>query len=395
MKNKLLVGIIVLIIITAVLTTGCTKKEEDKPYVEIVKLPDKNTTITPPPKETNETPKDFNETTPKPDTDNDTEPTSNVHPLAKELPITERNFKVGTAGFVPTHWPNPTDRDWATLGDTIAEYGELYGVHTGWHENPDSEGIPQVVNIVYQITAKSNTKPYIAIGVEPDQLTQEEADNYFKENGQDFKNTAVKIAEKYHPEIMILGVEINRFYEKSPTGYEDFVTVYKETYDAIKEVSPNTEIGSNFQLEYMKGNAKVTGGNHEPHWQVIDMLGNKQDLVTFTTYPYFDYNTPTEIPEDYYTEIKDHTSKPIMITETGWPSKNVGSVKGSTELQIEYLKILLERTESLNLEALIWVFPHDINTGIAGGLFDSISLKENDGDEKPAFEYWEALQSLK
>lgn len=334
--------------------------------------------------------------TPKQNTPDITTPNETITPpseLTQELPISSRNFKIGTAGFIPPHYPKPQDADWQVLPQTVKEYGELYGVHTGWNENLN-EGIPQIIPIAYQFTQGSNTKPYIAIGVEPDTLSQSEADNYFAKNGKEFKNTAVKIAQTHKPDLIILGIEINRFYEKSPTGYNEFVKIYQETYAAIKEVSPDTKVASNFQLEYMKGGGKLTGNKHTTHWEAVSMLGDKQDIATFTSYPYLDYNNPEDIPEDYYTEISKYTSKPIMITETGWPTEKLQTIQASEDSQVTYLKILLDRTQSLDLYGIVWAFPYDINLGIAGGAFDSISLKANNGNSKKAWDYWMALKSL-
>ena len=100
------------------------------------------------------------------------------------------------------------------------------------------------------------------------------------------------------------------------------------------------------------------------------------------------------IPMNYYADLKQYTNKPIIITETGWPSQSTRIRAASEQAQIEYLKVLLIRTRSINLMGLMWVFPNDGTFGIAGGIFDYISMKRKDGSPKQVYAYWQALKSL-
>jgi hypothetical protein len=138
----------------------------------------------------------------------------------------------------------------------------------------------------------------------------------------------------------------------------------------------------------------LSGKTHAPHWQLIQQLNDAMDVVSFTSYPFFDYSMPSQIPNNYFSEIKNYTSKPIMITETAWPSTNRIVSGGSEQAQVEYLKILLQRLNAMNVYALVWIFPHDPNTGVAGGFFDDNSLRKSDGTPKLAFTYWQQLKAL-
>ena len=227
-------------------------------------------------------------------------------------------------------------------------------------------------------------------------MTQVEADNYFRQNGARFKDVAVAVAQKYKPKILLLGIEVNRFYEKSPFGFDDFVSTYSETYTAVKAVSPETKIGTNFQYEYMLGKAVYTGVAHTEHLNLIDRFAGKLDLVTLTVYPWLDYNDPTTIPTDYFAPVRVHTTRPLLITETGWPSEPIAgtAILASERAQINFLQWLLKATAGETMAGLVWAFPHDPDTGIANGAFDHISMKTNDGNPKEVWDFWEALRSL-
>ncbi len=314
--------------------------------------------------------------------------TNEQNPLTKELLITSRSFETGTAGFIPRNFPNPSQDDWIDFfKKEIASYGKYYGVHTRIDAAPDIDGIPEQVNVAYQ--AINNIEPYVAL------IIDYKDGPFTNTKGDDLKKAAVSIAKKYKPGYMSIGVELNSFYLFEPASFEIVVNYYKEIYDAIKEVSPNTKVMSNFQLDRMKGETAFTGQNFEPNWHLLKMFEEKLDAVSFTVYPYLNYKTVEEIPEDYLLEIRKYTNKPVFITETGWPSQSILiGVKGSEQEQVDYIKKITKQANDIKVEGIIWVAPHDFEFGEAADTFNHISLLNNDGTQKKAFEYWKAVQSL-
>ncbi len=200
-----------------------------------------------------------------------------------------------------------------------------------------------------------------------------------------YKNSAVTFAEEYKPEYLGLGIEINSVYVKSLEDFEEFVPFYNEVYDAVKAVSPRTEVFTVFQLERMKGLTLWEIEEVEPHWELIDRF--KTDLIAFTTYPGLYYRDPTDIPDDHYTEINNHTTKPIAFTEIGWHSaaSPVGW-ESSDQEQAEFVQLFFELTLELDKEIVIWSFMYD-NPDIIEP-FNSMGLRRSDGTTRPAWEAW-------
>lgn len=110
-----------------------------------------------------------------------------------------RSFMTGVSGFVPRNYPNSTDSDWQNLFDILPDFGELHGVHTGWNEGEldDEDNLPVIINLSYQVTSGSAMTPYVVIGFEPDNLSQQEADNYFNLYGEDFKEVCRLVAARF------------------------------------------------------------------------------------------------------------------------------------------------------------------------------------------------------
>ena len=206
----------------------------------------------------------------------------------------------------PKHWPDPTEADWADLFADIPLYGELYGVHVTStpDANVDDRGIPDTVQVAFDVTAGTDTETYAAIGIPFEPLTPAEASVYLDPDPdpdpdrERYRDLALATVREYEPGVVLLGVEINRFWELSPEGWDDFVDVYVELYDEIKAIAPDTLVGSNFQWDYMRGEAALTGQTHDEHLFLIDDFGDRLDLVTLTVYPYFTFNSPAEIPDD-------------------------------------------------------------------------------------------------
>jgi hypothetical protein len=312
-----------------------------------------------------------------------------VNPLVSTLPIPTRTFSIGTAGFVPKNYPNSADEDWQALFESLPEYGEWFGVYAGWNDKPE-DGMPKQIHAAFALQKQYGITPIIAIGIEPDSLSQSEADEYFVNNRSAFVATAQAIAQTYQPSYLALGVEINRLYEKSPNGFEAFVETYMEAYAEIKQASPSTKVFPIFQWDYLRGKATLSGKVHEKKLELREHFIGKMDVIGYTAYPFLEYNTSDEIPDEYFSEMP-FEGLPILITETGWPSKPIAGIEGDEESQKDYLIRLLSGTKSLEVEGMIWVFPHASKLPVGGGLFDNVSMKENDGTPKLVWEYWQAL----
>jgi uncharacterized short protein YbdD (DUF466 family) len=308
--------------------------------------------------------------------------------IVAKLPISTRSFKMGTAGFVPRNYPNSSNDDWEDLLEYgAALHGGIYGIHVAPGEKANEEGILEQAQLAFELM--KGVEPYIAFSISHEQGP------FSPEQGEELIRVAVANAKKYQPEYLSLGVEINSFYLYQQDTFDLYVQYVREAYDQIKEVSPNTRVMTNFQFDRMRGEASLTGQNFESHWHLIDKFAGKMDLISFTVYPFLEYTSVADIPDDYLAEIREYTSLPVMITETGWPTEDLASgVAGSDQDQIDFLMKLIKQANGIDVEVIIWVFPHDVSFGIAGGIFDHLSFFENDGTPKAGYKYWQAINSL-
>lgn len=314
----------------------------------------------------------------------------------------------GIAGLIPRNFPNSTQDDWINLYETLSETGELLGAYTDWTDSPETAGqIPNVVDTVFGLAPRYHFTPLIALGFfrdKPEGGLELSLALANAEEREKFKQVASAIAEKYQPLYLALGIEINHYYEHDPTGFDAFVSLYAETYEAVKAASPDTLVFPVFQYEMLRGGEFFTGdGQNPPQWELLDRFGERLDLVAFTTYPFLLYASPDGLPADYYAVIAKHTSLPAAFTEIGWPSAPFpnapdlpfgfaqgGPYGGSEDEQAAFVRRFFELTLGLDLALALWSFPHD-PAGQINPAFLSISLRHNDGRPKPALAVWQEM----
>ena len=320
-------------------------------------------------------------------------------PIPSPSPASDRP-QFGIAGLIPRNFPNSSAADWTNLYETLPETGELLGAYTAWADSPETAGqIPTIVSTVFELAPRYHFTPLVTLSFfrdTPDGELQPLLSFADAGDRAKFQQAAVEIASRYSPQFLALGVEVNSYYERGPSDFDDFVSLYSEIYDAVKAVSPETKVFTIFQYEKLRGGLFFSGDGQNPaQWDLLERFGGHLDLAAFTTYPFLLYASPSDLPADYYTEIARHTSLPVAFTEIGWPSEPLGPAPdspfgGSEAEQAAFVRCFFELTTGLDLSLALWSFPHD-PAGQINPAFLSVSLRHNDGTPKPALTVWQEM----
>ena len=190
------------------------------------------------------------------------------------------------------------------------------------------------------------------------------------------------------PLFLSLGNEVNLWYEKygqnggDPNGFQHYVSLYEETYDAVKKMSPQTSVFCTFARE-------IVGENREADMSVLEMFDeSKMDLLVLTSYPHAvrGHGSPSKIADDYYSGLQAHMrGKQLGFTEVAWPSLAAfGGEKG----QAVFLKELCSRLTSeqgIDLQLLGWPWLHDLDAS------DHTGLLTADGTPKLVYDVWKSV----
>ncbi len=211
-----------------------------------------------------------------------------------------------------------------------------------------------------------------------------------------FVADAVFVARTAKPAYLALGLEVNTTFERNPEGYLAFVEAYKEAYDAVKAVSPETKVFPGFQYEELLGILPDLPP-HPPRWQLLEAFGAKVDLFAITTYPSFVYEVARKVPPGYYTDIAKQTKLPVAFLSAGFASapgrENLNS--STPPEQRRYLQRLIEDADALASPFLIWYAGRD--PGFAQSppfdLLGSLGLRNAHDQAKEAWEAWETASN--
>ncbi len=215
--------------------------------------------------------------------------------------------------------------------------------------------------------------------------------------GRDFSDKDVRasfiayakyLALNYKPAYMALGVEVDLYYtRKGDAEFRNFVSVYFEAYDAVKEVSPNTLVFPTFQYENVLGILN-RGAPSQPAWSLIDRFQPKLDLLAVSTFPRAAFPSIQEMPADYYGALAEQTGKPIAFFSAGWASRNDGLDDDVS--QVAFMYRIFAAAEELRSPLLVWFLARDPDVGPDDGLgaLASMGLYDAFGRPKNALKVW-------
>ncbi len=201
-----------------------------------------------------------------------------------------------------------------------------------------------------------------------------------------YKNAALDVLKAARPLYLSLGNEVNRWYEKyglneNPNGFQHYITLYEEIYDAVKEISPDTIVFCTFARE-------MVSENREADLEVLNLFDpEKMDIIALTSYPYAvqEISSPSDIPDDYYSRVLTYMNKPVGFTEVAWPSL---AFFGGEQGQADFLFQICRRltvNQGVDLYFVGWPWLVDLSED------DTTGLVNHDGTEKLAYTTWKEL----
>lgn len=304
---------------------------------------------------------------------------------------TQKGYMLGVSGFTPAYFPNSTTEDLLNYWSEISDYTDIYGVHTS------IDGL----NIL------DTAAPLISVPIEL--VTGIPQNETWGQNRDRLLNTLTAYLNKYSQiKYLAIGNEVNVHYDLETSEFNDFFETYRYLYTELKNKFPNLQISATFQYEALIGKGFLMGKQNLNEVEMLKIMEDYLDVVSLTVYPYFDYKTPSEVPLNYFSSITEVVSKSIVITETGWISREIypasysalteQGYSGSEDEQVQYLKKLVEIIKEYNLLFANWTGLNDFYAWEDGKdpvkgheIYDSIGLKDNSGNEKKIWDEWKKI----
>lgn len=214
-----------------------------------------------------------------------------------------------------------------------------------------------------------------------------------------YKDFMLAVVNKLQPEYVGLAAETNLIRSVAPPALYDAVkTTANDTAAAIRTAGSTVPLVISVQVETAWGVLAGAGSG--------SYAGVEQDFTDFpfaqvlglSSYPYFGYTEPEDIPDDYYSRLLQGHSLPAMVMEGGWASSDVAPLFSSPEKQARYITRhgdLLDAIDAIAYLQLVFadidlaVYPPPVPPNLP--LFVSIGLTDSDFNPKPALAAWDAL----
>lgn len=212
-----------------------------------------------------------------------------------------------------------------------------------------------------------------------------------------YQKFAVAMDSILKPDHLGLALETNLIRDAAPAAiYNGVKTAVNATATAIRARNATVPLSISVQVDHAWG--KLTGGTYK---------GIAQDFLDFpfiqelglSSYPYFGFSNPVDIPMNYYTRLVEGKNLPVFVSEGGWSSGSVpGSFTSSPELQKAYVEHHAHLLNQVKAKAVFQLpftdidgsaVPDDVPDNINFFLF--LGLVDVNLNPKPALSAWDAI----
>ncbi len=208
---------------------------------------------------------------------------------------------------------------------------------------------------------------------------------------QGFRDAVLNFVKGNDVPYLGIGNEINITYYDSSARYESLVSILNQLAKDVKDASPTTKVFTIFQLERLKGlHGGLFGGKNSTTDNDMALLKGIEnfDMVAFTTYPCLIYKTPAEIPEEYYSDITNHTNLPVIFTEVGWFREGPATGwEATVQEQADFITRFQELTERFDPKLVIWPFLYKQDIAAP---FEGLFLLTSNEETSPGYEAWKS-----
>jgi len=206
-----------------------------------------------------------------------------------------------------------------------------------------------------------------------------------------YTQAALDVVRAGRPALLSLGNEVNRWYEAhgagpaNPNSFVHYVSLYEQTYDRVKALSPDTLVFCTFSREVVSELREARLA------QALSLFDPERlDLVVLTSYPWAvqGTNLPSQVPSDYYLaplRAAGLEHKPFGFSELAWSALPAVGGEAAQARLLREAATRLSADEGLKLELLMWPWMHDLDDN------DATGLRTHAGQARLAWQDWTRL----
>ncbi len=329
-------------------------------------------------------------------TDGDAGPDGDPEPITPidELATPERGFMLGMLpipargqDFAQAHRDAAQAAELVPIWGPPAEFYELADALAGdWGrlfltEYVRGNRMLPLIHLSFMLSDEELSKP-------PDLPNASLADPEWRRR---YTQAAVEVVRTARPALLSLGNEVNRWYAAhgdqadDPNGFGHFVSLYEDTYDRVKALSPDTLVFCTFSREIV---AERRTADLAAALALFDP--DKLDVVVLTSYPWAvaGINLPSQVPDDYFLaplRAAGMEAKPFGLSEFAWPALPEFGGQAAQAAMVWAGSGRLTRSQGLDLFFFMWPWMHDLDAE------DETGLRRRDGTAKLVWQDWRRL----
>lgn len=211
-----------------------------------------------------------------------------------------------------------------------------------------------------------------------------------------YRDYMLAIDRTLAPVLLGLAAETNLIRAAAPALYPSVRQAANDTAAALRAAGSSTPLAASVQVEVAWGRLGGNGG----------YAGIDTDFADFpfvqtlglSSYPYFGFTEPEDVPLDYYTRLVGARRLPVMVMEGGWPSVGVGTIASSPQKQVRYVTRQAQLVDAAGATAWLHLLFADIDMASLPQpvpanlpLFATIGLADSNFTPKPALAAWDNL----
>jgi hypothetical protein len=213
-----------------------------------------------------------------------------------------------------------------------------------------------------------------------------------------YRDYANAVARKIQPAYLGLAAETNLIRAVAPAPLYAALVAMTNAAAAdivtLDDVAPSLFVSVQAEVAWgrLVGNAGYEGVERDfTDFPFMTALG-------ISSYPYFTFAEPEEIPLDYYARLDGGRTIPMLVVEGGWTSATAGDIQSSEEKQARYLRRherLLDSARAAGVFQLTFadldVASLNLPPGSILPLFAKIGLVDSDLMPKPALAVYDSV----
>ncbi|MDL5045080.1 hypothetical protein QQ054_03365 [Oscillatoria amoena NRMC-F 0135] len=218
-----------------------------------------------------------------------------------------------------------------------------------------------------------------------------------------YRRFVVVMDSVLNPEHLGLALETNLIrHAASPAVYNGVKQAANDAAAEITVLDPSVKLSISVQVDYAWG--KLGGGAYKGITQDFTDFPFMEELG-LSSYPYFGWNSPNDLPLNYYSKLIEGINIPVFVSEGGWTSESIneGSIEvtSSPEKQRDYINrhhTLLNQASATACFQLVFTdidldaLPPGVNDNIR--FFAFLGLVDETLQPKPALTVWDKLFGL-